>query len=109
MSPGGCRRHSSVFSRRNKGGGPCNDSSLGLESARKAGNHAGKAWALNQLGFALARLRDSEAFGCLEQALTIRRELGDVTGEVPTVIGLAEGYLKVHGLGLDTCGTCGSP
>ena len=71
----------------------------GLDSARLAGNRAGEAWTLNGLGFALARLRDSEAFGCLEQALVIRHELGDARGEAQTAIGLAEGYLNIRGPG----------
>jgi DNA-binding SARP family transcriptional activator/tetratricopeptide (TPR) repeat protein len=74
---------------------------VGLESAREVGNRAGEAWVLNQLGFALARLRDKEAFGRLEQALVIRRELGDTQGEAQTAIGLAEGYLNLHGPGED--------
>ncbi|MGH3279947.1 MAG: tetratricopeptide repeat protein, partial [Trebonia sp.] len=74
---------------------------VGLTSARLAGNRAGEAWVLNQLGFALARLRDEDAFTCLEQALTIRRDLGDTRGQAQTAIGLAEGYLNVHGPGED--------
>jgi DNA-binding SARP family transcriptional activator len=74
---------------------------VGLESARAAGHRAGEAWVLNQLGFALARLRDKEAFDRLEQALVIRRELGDTRGQAQTAIGLAEGYLNVHGPGED--------
>jgi DNA-binding SARP family transcriptional activator len=74
---------------------------IGLENARTAGDKAGEAWVLNQLGFALARLHDEEAFSCLERALTIRRELGDTRGEAQTAIGLAEGYLKMHGPGDD--------
>jgi DNA-binding SARP family transcriptional activator len=72
---------------------------VGLESASAAGQRAGEAWVLNQLGFALARLRDKEAFERLEQALVIRRELGDTKGEAQTAIGLAEGYLNLHGPG----------
>lgn len=73
----------------------------GLESARAAGTRAGEAWVLNQMGFALARLRDEEAFDCLERALAIRRELGDTKGEAQSAIGLAEGYLKMQGPGRD--------
>jgi DNA-binding SARP family transcriptional activator len=72
---------------------------VGLDSARTAGDRAGEAWVLHQLGFALARLRDKEAFDRLEQALVIRRELGDTRGEAQTAIGLAEGYLQLHGPG----------
>ncbi|HEX7160164.1 MAG TPA: BTAD domain-containing putative transcriptional regulator [Trebonia sp.] len=74
---------------------------LGLESAREAGSQAGEAWVLNQLGFALARLRDKEAFGRLQHALAIRRELGDTRGEAQTAIALAEGYLNLDGPGED--------
>jgi DNA-binding SARP family transcriptional activator len=74
---------------------------VGLESARRSGNRAGEAWVLNQLGFALARLRDKEAFDRLEQALVIRRELGDIRGEAQTAMGLAEGYLNLDGPGRD--------
>ena len=74
---------------------------VGLESARRVGNRAGEAWVLNQLGFTLARLRDREAFDCLEQALAIRRELGDTRGEAQTAISLGEGYLKMDGPGED--------
>ena len=56
---------------------------------------------LNKLGFALARLRDPEAFGHLEQALAIRQELGDTQGEAQTAIALGEGHLKMHGPGED--------
>jgi tetratricopeptide (TPR) repeat protein len=74
---------------------------VALESARMAGNRAGEAWVLNQMGFALARLREVEAFDCLEQALAIRRELDDTKGEAQTAIGLAEGYLNMHGPGAE--------
>ena len=54
---------------------------------------------LNQMGFALARLRDREAFDRLEQALAIRREFGDTKGEAQTAIALGEGHLGMHGAG----------
>ena len=72
-----------------------------LESARMGGDRLGEAWVLHTLGWSLARLREEEAFGYLEQALAIRRELGDTRGEAQTAIGLGEGYLKVHGPGED--------
>ena len=74
---------------------------VGLDSARLAGNRAGEAWVLNSLGFALARLRDKEALERLEEALEIRRELGDTRGQAQTAIGLAEGYLNLQGPGED--------
>ena len=36
---------------------------VAAESAAKTGDRLGEAWALNQLGFALVRLCDPEAFG----------------------------------------------
>jgi tetratricopeptide (TPR) repeat protein len=74
---------------------------VGLDSVRLAGNRAGEAWVLNSLGFALARLRDKEALERLEEALEIRRELGDTRGQAQTAIGLAEGYLNLQGPGED--------
>ena len=74
---------------------------VAVESARVAADRLGEAWALHNLGWALARLRDQEAFGYLEQALAIRQELGDTVGEAHTAIGLGEGYYKVRGPGED--------
>jgi tetratricopeptide (TPR) repeat protein len=70
---------------------------VALTSAREDGDRLGEAWVLNQLGFSLARMRDEESLGCLEQALGIRRQLGDAEGEAQTAIALGESYLKVHG------------
>jgi DNA-binding SARP family transcriptional activator len=72
---------------------------VAVESARKAADRAGEAWALTFLGFALAKLRDREAFGHLEQALALRKELGDTQGEVQTALALGEGYLNMDGPG----------
>jgi DNA-binding SARP family transcriptional activator len=72
---------------------------VAAQSVRKAADRLGEAWVLDRLGWALARLRDEEAFGYLEQALAIRRELGDTRGEAQSAIGLSEGYLKVRGPG----------
>lgn len=90
-----------VFNRRSNWAECVTMHRVALESARKAGNRLGEAWVLNQLGFALARLRDPEAFGHLEYALAIRQEFGDVLGEAQTAIALGEGHLNVHGPGLD--------
>jgi DNA-binding SARP family transcriptional activator/tetratricopeptide (TPR) repeat protein len=92
---------SPVFGRRSNWADSVTVHRVGLECARAAGHRAGEAWVLNQLGFALARLRDEEAFDRLEQALVIRREFGDTRGEAQTAIGLAEGYLNLHGPGED--------
>ena len=74
---------------------------MAAASGRASGNGLGEALVLYQLGWALARLRDESAFGHLEQALAIRRELGDTLGEAQAAIGLGEGYLKIRGLGPD--------
>jgi tetratricopeptide (TPR) repeat protein len=74
---------------------------IAVESARKAGERLGEAWALNQLGWGLARMHDGESFGHLEQALAIRRELGDTVGEAQTAGALAEGHLNTDGPGED--------
>jgi tetratricopeptide (TPR) repeat protein len=74
---------------------------VAVESARKVGDRLGEAWVLSQLGFALARLRDPEAFGLLEQALTIRQEFDDTLGEAQTAIAIGEAHLNMHGPGQD--------
>jgi DNA-binding SARP family transcriptional activator len=88
-----------MFSRRSNWTDCVTAHRIGLEGAQRAGNRAGEAWVLNQMGFALARLRDREAFDRLEQALAIRREVGDTRGEAQTAITLGEGHLKMHGPG----------
>jgi DNA-binding SARP family transcriptional activator/tetratricopeptide (TPR) repeat protein len=73
---------------------------VAAESAAKTGDRLGEAWALNQLGFALASLRDSAAFGPLERALAVRQEFGDKLGEAHTAIALGE-YFRAQGPGED--------
>jgi DNA-binding SARP family transcriptional activator len=70
---------------------------IAVESARKAGARQGEASVLSQLGFSLARLRDADAFVHLEQALAIRRALGDRTGEVQTALALADAHNRIEG------------
>ncbi len=70
---------------------------IAVDSARQAGNRQAEGWALNNLGQALARIRDKEAIGHLEKALAIRKELGDRTGEVQTALSLADAYFKIEG------------
>jgi tetratricopeptide (TPR) repeat protein len=72
---------------------------VAVESARAAADRPGEAWALNSLGFALAKLRDREAFGHLRRALALREELGDTQGEVQTALALGVGYLFLDGPG----------
>jgi DNA-binding SARP family transcriptional activator/TPR repeat protein len=72
---------------------------VALDSARAAGDRPGEAWVRNQLGFALAKLRDREAFGHLEAAMAYRREAGDTSGEVHTALALGEAHLNLDGPG----------
>src|SRR3984957_8053094 len=65
---------------------------VAAESAAKTGDRLGEAWALSQLGYALASLRDPEAFAHLERALTVRQEFGDTLGEAQTAIALGEHF-----------------
>ena len=88
-----------MFNRRGNWAECVSMSRIALASARKAGDRLGEAWVLSQLGFALARLRDREAFGLLEQARAIRREFGDVPGEAQTLIAIGEAHLNVDGPG----------
>jgi tetratricopeptide (TPR) repeat protein len=74
---------------------------VAAESALLVSDRLGEAWALTQLGFALARLRDPEAFRHLERALAIRQELGDARGEAQTAICLGEGHFRMQGPGED--------
>ena len=70
---------------------------IGADSARRAGHRQGEAWVLQNLGQALARMRDKEALPVLEQALQIRREIGDQIGEAQTAISLGDAYHKLQG------------
>ena len=90
-----------VFNRRSSWAECVTMHRVALESVRKVGDRLGEAWVLNQLGFALAKLRDPEAFGHLKHALTIRQEFGDTLGEAQTALALGEWYLNVQGPGDD--------
>jgi tetratricopeptide (TPR) repeat protein len=86
-----------VFNRRNNWADCIIANRIGVDSARRTGRRAGEAWVLQNLGQALAKLRDKEAFPVLEQALAIRRETGDRTGEAQTAITLGDAYHKLRG------------
>ena len=68
---------------------------IALDSARHEGNRRGEAWVLNTLGEALGMIGDSEAIGCLEQALEISREAGDRRGESRAANNLADAYTRL--------------
>ena len=88
-----------AFNRRSNWADCVTTNRVAVESARTAADRSGEAWALNSLGFALAKLRDREAFGHLRQALALREELGDTQGEVQTALALGVGYLFLDGPG----------
>jgi tetratricopeptide (TPR) repeat protein len=88
-----------AFNRRSNWADCVTTNRIGVESARKTGDRPGEAWALSTLGFAMAKLRDPEAFGHLEQALALRQELGDTQGEVQTALALGEAHLNMSGPG----------
>ncbi len=81
---------------------------IAVDSARAAGSRLGEAWALQNLGIALARIGDGEALACLGEALAIRRDGGDRTGEGQTLISLADAYHRIQGpeaaIGHSLCG-----
>ncbi|HEX3753074.1 MAG TPA: BTAD domain-containing putative transcriptional regulator [Streptosporangiaceae bacterium] len=68
---------------------------IALDSARQAGDRQGEAWVLNDLGMVDSQQGMTEAIGYFEQALAIRRDLGDVRGEAVTVNNLADTYIRL--------------
>jgi DNA-binding SARP family transcriptional activator/Tfp pilus assembly protein PilF len=86
-----------IFNRRDNWADCITAHRVAVGSARLAGHPLGEAWALHNLGQALARVRDKDALGHLEQALVIRREMGDSTGEAQTALSLADAYHKLEG------------
>jgi hypothetical protein len=69
---------------------------VALDSAHQAGNRQGEAWILNNLGVAFSTTGDSEGIGCLEQALAIRREIGDRLGEALMATYLTSAGQQLH-------------
>ena len=70
---------------------------IAVSSAVLTGARAGEGWVRQNLGQALARIRDPEALTHLEQALAIRREFGDRAGEAQTALSLGEVHFKTSG------------
>jgi DNA-binding SARP family transcriptional activator/Tfp pilus assembly protein PilF len=89
-----------MFNRRNNWADCVTTHRIAAESAAKTGDRLVEAWALSQIGFALVRLHDPEAFALLERALAIRQEFGDTRGEAQTAISLGE-HLRMHGASED--------
>jgi tetratricopeptide (TPR) repeat protein len=86
-----------IFSRRRNMADCVTMSRIAVAAARVAGHRLGEAWALQNLGQALAKVGDKEALVILEEALAIRRELNDHTGEAQTAVSLADAYHKIQG------------
>jgi DNA-binding SARP family transcriptional activator/tetratricopeptide (TPR) repeat protein len=86
-----------LFSRRQNFADCITAHRIAVKSARLAGSRPGEAWALNNLGLGLANVGDAEAFGCLQQASAIRREMKDLGGEAQAAIGLSAAHYRIHG------------
>jgi DNA-binding SARP family transcriptional activator/Tfp pilus assembly protein PilF len=86
-----------LFSRRRNMAECVTATRIALASARVAGHRPGEAWALQNLGQALAKSGDPESLPVLEQALSIRRDLDDRSGQAQTAISLADAYHKIQG------------
>ncbi len=86
-----------VFNRRDNWADCIIANRIAADSARIAGHRGGEAWALQNLGQALVRLRDEEALSVLEQAVTVCHEIGDRAGEARAGISLADAYHKLRG------------
>jgi tetratricopeptide (TPR) repeat protein len=87
----------SLFNRRDNWTDCVSTHRIAVDSARAAGHQRGEAWALNNLGQALGKLREKETLDRLENALAIRRETEDRVGEAQSAISLADAYHKLHG------------
>jgi tetratricopeptide (TPR) repeat protein len=70
---------------------------IAIEGARAAGQRQAEAWTAQNLGQALVLVGEEEAFFYLEEALAIRREVGDRDGEAQTAISLAFAYNMLRG------------
>jgi DNA-binding SARP family transcriptional activator len=82
------------FNRRGYGGDWIVMHELALRSVRKLGHLGGEAVILNNLGMAHQDLDMDTAIGYFEQALSIRREIGDLRGEAQTVVNLDDTNLR---------------
>lgn len=86
-----------LFNRRHNFADCITVNQIAVESARQAGQRTGEAWALYNLGQALAMIRDERAITFLESALAIRRQVGDRAGEAQSAVAVADAYYKIHG------------
>jgi tetratricopeptide (TPR) repeat protein len=107
-----------LFARRNNWADCVTTHRIAVTSARLTGSWLGQAWALSNLGWALARIGDAAAFSCLQEASAIRQEMKDPNGVARTVLAIAEAQYRIHGPqaaydhllpGLDLLRKTGSP
>jgi DNA-binding SARP family transcriptional activator/tetratricopeptide (TPR) repeat protein len=70
---------------------------VALDSAQTDRSRPGQAWALHNLGYALAQIGDPAAFGCLLEASGLREQGHDLPGQAQVAISLAEAHYKLHG------------
>jgi DNA-binding SARP family transcriptional activator/tetratricopeptide (TPR) repeat protein len=70
---------------------------IAVDSARADGSRQGEAWALQNLGVGLGRIGNADSLVHLKEALAIRRESGDRSGEGQTLISLTDAYYRSHG------------
>lgn len=69
---------------------------VAVESARQLADQRAVAWVLLNLGMLYGHLRMPEAIGYLEQALAIRRSLGDQPGVGQAANNLADAYVRLN-------------
>jgi DNA-binding SARP family transcriptional activator len=67
---------------------------IGLASARELGDRAAEAWVLNNLGMVFSQQGDDSAIGYYEQAMAVRRDTGDRTGQAQAAVNLAFHYRR---------------
>jgi DNA-binding SARP family transcriptional activator/Tfp pilus assembly protein PilF len=85
-----------LFNRRDNWADCITAHQIAVESARRAGQRQAEAWATQNLGQALVAIREEEAFSRLEEALAIRREIGDRVGEAQTTVSLTDAYYELR-------------
>jgi DNA-binding SARP family transcriptional activator/tetratricopeptide (TPR) repeat protein len=85
------------FSRRHNWADCITAHRIAVSSASASRSRLGRAWALHNLGYGLLKLRDPEAFDCLQEASALRQEAGDTGGEARTEVGLVEAHYRING------------
>ena len=86
-----------LFSRRHNWADCVTAHRMAVSSARASQSCLGEAWALQNLGQGLVWLREMEASACLEQAMAIRRSMGDLVGQAQTAVSIGHTYYTFLG------------